>query len=196
MGNEWDDETKPIRTNAGAEILPTMDELFEQAVDMEVVTRTQADALRPSGAYVTIPNLTVQAARQEKTGRLTFRFFGPAEMTVTDKSGPKLKLLPGTVVRGQFGFTTSPERANKVKAGVVTEEPDNASKLWAMGVRAFERAYQGKPRTFGDVVRYIQEFPVVLRVIQVGVPTESNPEPDGEPGNIVMGISPVREFGE
>lgn len=173
-----------------------MDALFEQAVNQDEVRQVQADSLKPVGSYLTVPNLTVQAQRVQQgpnTGRLMFRFFGPAVMTVTEKNSPALKLPVGTEVRGQFGFGISPERANKIKDGVATAEPDHSSKLWAQAVAAYEVATKAKAGTIGDVVRYLQNYPAVIRVIQVGVATESRPDPDGEPGNIVMGISPVRE---
>ena len=186
---------------AGA--LVDMDALFEQSVNQDDVRQTQADALKPYGSYVTLPVLNLQAGRQDVSkssispagnkDRLTFRFFGPAQMTVTEKNTKSTKLPAGSIVKGQFGFNMSPERANKLKDGSDTGEPDGASQRWAQAVKAYETAYKAKPATFGDVVRYVQNYPVVIRVIQVGVPTDNNPEPDGEPGNIVMALSPVRE---
>mgnify|MGYP001601854947 FL=1 len=178
-----------------APALPNMDDLFEQAVNMSDVRQTQADALKPAGSYVTIPTLTVQAGPVREgvnAGRFLIRFFGPAALTVTEKNAKALDLMPGTVVKGQFGFGVSPVRANKLKDGVDTGEPDNASKLWAMAVETYKAVYK-QVGTIGDVVKLIQNYPVVIRVIQVGVATDRNPEPDGEPGNIVMAISPVRE---
>ena len=39
----------------------------------------------------------------------------------------------------------------------------------------------------------MQNYPVVIRVIQMNVPSERNPDPDGEPRNLVMAISAVRD---
>ena len=207
MSGEWDEQssTKGNVTEADGNVssLPSMDDLFEQAVNMDDVRRTQEDSLRPPGSYVTVPVLSVQASKIAEglnAGRLLFRFFGPAVLTVTEKNAKALKLAVGTEVRGQFGFTVSPERANKLtKEGVRTEEPDNPSKLWAQMVEAYKVVYQAKPGTFGDVLRYVQNSPGVIRVIQVGVQrvdkdgNPDGPEPTGEPGNIVMAFSPVRE---
>ena len=145
---------------------------------------------------MTKPVLNLQAARATEgfnAGRLVFRFFGPAVMTITEKNAKALKLAPGVEVYGQFGFGISPERRNAVKDGVDQGTPDGASQRWAQAVKAYEVAYKAKPATVGDVVRYLQNYPINIRVIQIGVPTDRNPEPDGEPGNIVMALSVVRE---
>lgn len=183
--------------------VPDMDSLFKTAVNDEDVKQTQADALKPAGSYVTVPVLTYEGKRQkvgERThlpsgleDRLVFRFFGGAQLTVTEKQAPILKLPAGTVVKASFGFTMSPERGNKIKDGVPTNEPDGDSSRWADAYRAYEVAYKTKPRSWGDIVRYVQNYPVILRVIQMGVPTANNPEPDMEPRNHVMRIFPVRE---
>ena len=203
---EWDEQSSAKGNVAEADgnvsSLPDMDALFEQAVNMDDVRRTQEDALRPPGSYITVPVLSVQASKVVEgpnAGRLLFRFFGPAVLTVTEKNAKALKLDVGAEVRGQFGFAVSPERANKIKDNVRTDEPDNASKLWAQMVEAYKHVYQAKPGTFGDVLRYVQNYPGVIRVIQVGVQrvdkdgNPDGPEPTGEPGNIVMAFSPVRE---
>lgn len=186
-----------VKTVEVGDVMPTMDALFEIAVSHDDVRQTQADSLKPVGSYITIPTLNVQAARStegQNKGRLMIRFFGPAVLTVTEKNTKQLNLPVGTQVRGQFGFGVSPERANKItKDGVNTGEPDHPSKLWAQAVTAYEHAYKQKSKTIGDVVGFVQNYATVLRVIQVGVATERNPEPDGEPGNIVMAISAVRE---
>lgn len=193
MATEWETQTV-VQADVGP--MPDMDSLFEQAVNMDDVRQTQADALKPTGSYLTVPQLSVQASRVQdgpNAGRLMFRFFGPAVLTVTERNTKALGVPAGTEIRGQFGFGISPERANKIRDGQATADPDNSSKLWAMAVRAYEQAARSKPQTFGDVVRYIQSYPTVIRVIQVGVPTERNPEPDGEPGNVIMAINPVRD---
>lgn len=176
--------------------LPDMDSLFEQSVNMDDVRQVQSDILKPAGSYVTQPDLSVQTSvvgEGPNKGRRLIRFFGAATLTVTERTSQRLKLPPGSVVPGTFGFAMSPERANKVRDSEDTGKPDLASQLWAQAVTAYQQVYRTKPTQVGDVVRYVQSIPVVLRVIQVGVPTERNPEPDGEPGNIVMALSPVRE---
>ena len=198
MADDFFGSTPAGKTPQGT--IPDMDALFEQAVNQEDVRQTQADALKPAGSYVTQPVLNLQAARAEMTrgsvspqghkDRLMFRFFGQAQMTVTEKNAKATGLPVGTIVKGQFGFGISPERADKTSG---TGGPDGASQRWAQAVKAYEFAYKTKPATMGDVVRYVQNYPVVIRVIQVGIPTDNNPEPDGEPGNVVMAISPVRE---
>ena len=206
MGDEFFESPGTGPGNASGDTspagLPDMDELFQQAVNQDDVRQTQADALKPTGSYITQPVLNLQASRVEMTrgsvsplglkDRLMFRFFGSAEMTVTEKNTKAAGLPVGSIVKGQFGFGISPERANKI-AG--TGGPDGASQRWAQAVKAYEYAYKAKPATMGDVVRYLQNYPVVIRVIQGGIPSEAYPEPDGEPGNVVMALSPVRATG-
>lgn len=195
---EWD-ETTTISSadNGGTSSLPSMDDLFERAIDYDDVRRTQSDVLKPTGSYVTVPVLSVQASRVAEgpnAGRVMYRFFGSAVLTVTEKNARALELPVGAEVRGQFGFGISPERRNKLPRNgeAPSAEPDHSSKLWAQAVEAYKVTFKARASSEGDVVRYLQEFPAVIRVIQVGVATERNPEPDGEPGNIVMAISPVR----
>ena len=196
-----------VNTGVTAGEMPDMDALFEQAVNQEEVRQVQSDALKPQGSYITEPILSLSATRAEvgensilakpsaDGKRLVFRFFGPASLTVTEKNTGSLKLPVGSIVRGQFGFGISPDRANSVKNGVDSGAPDGNSQRWAQAVKAYEQAYKSKPQTTGDVVRYLQGYPVVIRVIQIGVPSDRNPEPTGEPGNIVMALSAVRETG-
>ena len=206
MSNDEFFNSNPIQPAGGANSegpITDMDTLFGTAVNQEDVRQTQADSLKPVGSYVTLPTLNLQASRVDMTrnsvspsgakDRLMFRFFGPAQMTVTEKNAKAAGQPAGSIVKGQFGFGISPERANKLKNGADSGEPDGASQRWAQAVKAYEVAYKAKPATMGDVVRYVQNYPVVIRVIQVGVPSEAYPEPDGEPGNVVMAISPVRE---
>ena len=176
-----------------------MDQLFQAAVNEQDVRDIQEGVLKPNGSYTTIPVLNLQASRakvgefstlargRNEDGRVVFRFYGPAQMIVDEKSAPRVKLPVGTIVKGQFGFAVSPDRANKLKDGVDSGEPDGASQRWAQAVKAYEVAYKAKPASNGDVVRYLENYPVIIRVIQVGVATERNPEPDGEPSKCVTG---------
>lgn len=173
-----------------------MDALFQKAIDQDEVRQAREDLLKPVGSYVTVPVLNKQVNRVEEgpnQGRLMIRYFGPAVLTVTDKNAARVRMPSGSQVKAQFGFAISPERANKLKDGVDTGEPDHPYKLWLQAVSAYEQAYKRKPSTIGEVAGYLENYAIVIRVIQVGVATERNPEPDGEPGNIVMGISAVRE---
>ena len=78
-------------------------------------------------------------------------------------------------------------------------QPDNKSMLWAQLFRAFQVAAGRKPENGAEMLDYLSDQPVKLRVIQVGVQRvdkEGNPvgpAPDGEPKNFVMGIGVVRE---
>jgi hypothetical protein len=166
----------------------SMDDLFEKAVDMDDVRRTEADSLRPVGTYVTGPKMSLSATRADDDakhpGRLNFRFFGPSTMVVDEAASKRLNLAVGTEVKGAFGFNISPERHNNDKG-----EPDLTSKLWSQAVRAYEVASKSKPGNYGDVAHFLRDYPVKLRVIQMGTREGDT----GEPGNLVVAISAVRE---
>ena len=195
MSNEWD-ETTTLNNGAGEEPVEgilNMDALFEGAVNMNEVRQTQSDVLKPAGSYVTVPALSVQKKIPEdgpNPGRPMIRFYGPATMTVVERTAKRTGLPVGTVVKGAFGFGMSPVRANKVKDGVRGAEPDLATTIWAESVTAFKAAYHREPALVSEVVEYVANYPVNIRVIKLE-PTDERP--DIEPGNLVMGLSAVRE---
>lgn len=205
MSNEWDTSTTDTSNTTGT--IPDMDALFEQSVNDADVRQTQMDTILPAGSYVT-STLTKQVTRVTETdrfvlekpaaeGRLMIRFFGVAEMTVSEKNATPTQPA-GTVIRGAIPFSISPDRAFSLKDGVSTGKPDNTTKLYAQAVAAYRQAYKipaSQTISLGDVVRYLENYPVMLRVQQFGVPTKNNPEPSGTPGNWVAAISAVRETG-
>ena len=195
MSNDWDNSDtipSPLAGTAGA-FGADMDALFESAVNMDDVRRTQSDALKPAGLYTTVPTLAVQKKILDdgpNAGRPMIRFYGPAALTVVERNAKRTGLPVGTVVKGVFGFGMSPTRAGKIKDGVRLTEHDLATTLWAESVAAFKIAYHREPKVVSEVVEYISGYPVNIRVIKLE-PTDERP--DVEPGNIVMGISAVRE---
>lgn len=154
-----------------------LDEMFESSIDRDDLSKTEQEMLSPAGTYTTKPALLMRLFEVEKgdnKGRRMIRYFGAAH---SDKANAE----------GRFGFAISPIRVNKVDGS-----PDLPTKLWAMAVRAHDTAYGQKAESVKQVAEFIRDYPVNLRVIQMGVPTESNPEPQGEPGNLVVAISAVR----
>lgn len=165
-----------------------LDSLYDQAVDIDGVERAEADALLPGGSYQTVPVLTV-APYETKTGpnagRMGFRFYGEV---ASRKPLSRSDGQPPQMVSGRLGFRMSNERRNKNDG-----TPDSQYRLWMNAVRAFKIAAGYDPSTNREVVDYVKNYPVGLRVGQVGVPTEQNPNPEGEPGNAVFSIFPLRD---
>ena len=65
--------------------------------------------------------------------------------------------------------------------------------MWMQAVTAYKVAYGQEPGSKGDVLAYLRDYPIRLRVGQYNVPKEGGPEPTGEPGNTIYAISAVRE---
>ena len=193
MSNDWDNETITTKDVAIPNLGADMDTLFELAVNMDEVRQTQSDALKPAGSYTTIPALSVQKKILDdgpNAGRPVIRFYGPAALTVVERNAKRTGLPVGTVVKGVFGFGISPTRAGKIKDGVRTNEPDLATTLWADAATAFKVAYHREPKVISELVEYVANYPVNIRVIKLE-PTDERP--DVEPGNLVMGLSAVRD---
>lgn len=170
-----------------------IEDYLNAADDAVQAGQTEKDLLAPAGTYTTMPGQSFTWTPKVKEdepnkGRFSVRYFGPARMvkTVVDKETGESKEV---AVEARFGFGLSHVRVNKKDS----HEPDLQHKLFIRARRAYIEAYGSEPETNKDVYEYVRDYPTKLRVIQVGVPTERNPNPDGEPGNIVLDISPVRE---
>lgn len=163
----------------------TMDMLLNQQVSFEQVKQAEKDLLLPAGTYTSVPPFEVKFVRGNQDGRPYARFWGNIFAAINRPDG--------TIedVQGKIGFSFSWQRKNRIdrETGIDSGKPDNAYKLYVQAVNAFKRAYSEDPSTDGDVVKYVRDYPVRLRLIQVGVPTERNPNPDGEPGTMVVAIS-------
>ena len=170
----------------------TMDDLFEQQIDHEDVRRTEADALRPVGTYTTGKLMMVREVEGEldyngnpnpRKGRTVFRYFGPASLVVTEKTAPTLNVVVGTEIKGFFTLRVSPERYNWDDGS-----PDTQSKLWVQAVKAYSVAYGERATSVGQVVEFLREGPVRIRVIQKNIKEDSK----GEPRNDVVAVSAVK----
>lgn len=147
----------------------TLEDLFNEGINEEQVNQGAKDMALPNGTYTTVTPF------QPKLG--------------TDKVHPDRKIVSfwGGIeladVKGKIGFRISNTRFNKLDAdtGADTGKPDMAYKLYVMAVKAFKVAYGAEPASFGDVITYIRDYPVKLRLVQAS---------DG--GNIVVSISPIK----
>ena len=156
---------------SGAEAIEvTMDDLYAAEVDNDAQTKERMELLLPVGTYVTTPPFEFKLDT-DKSGRKQARFFG--------------KIVMGEV-KGNLGMRLSWERRNKkiLQDGVEvdTGKPDNSYKLYLQASKAFAAAYGREPKNAADVVTYLRDYPVRLRVIQL---------PDGD-SNMVVSITPVR----
>lgn len=159
---------------------PSMEELFEAQVKMDEVKQAEKDLLLPVATYTTVPALQVKKGVSDN-GRPYVRFFGPIQ-TVIEATGEEIK--------ANIGFTFSHVRKNRLdKDGEDTGKPDNMTKLYTNAVSAYKKAYSENPSTVNDVINYIRDYPVRVRVIQIGVPTKNSPDPTGEAGNMVVALS-------
>jgi len=181
-----------------------MDEMWEQGIDQDELRKGQADLLLPVGTYHTIPALTLQF--NDEVGKFdgrpvgsVARYFGQVERRATDKDvqaaakdGREIK--EGDVIaRGAIGFNVSPIRINsKDRDGRDTGRPDRTYRLWMNSVAAYKIAYGAEPNVKSDVLNFIRDYEVRIRVGQYNVPTERNPEPEGDPGNNVLAVSAVK----
>ena len=193
--NEFFDDNAQTPGVAGGSVdaLPNMDALFDQQVSDEDMRRIDADSLRPVGTYVT-EKLTMVFETEgpldyagnpnPRKGRSVFRFFGPATMVVGEREAAALKATVGTKITGYFTVRISPDRYNWDDGS-----PDTQTKLWGMAVKAYKLAAGKATCSVREVVEYVRDYPVRLRVIQKNVKEDST----GQPRNDVVAISAVRE---
>ena len=166
---------------------PGLDGLYDEGVDLDAAEKAEADQLLPAGTYQTVPVLSLfpyEVQKGPNTGRRGFRYFGEV---VSRKPISRNGGAP-EIAEGRIGFRISPERRDKDDG-----TPDLQTRLWANAIRAYTQAVGSKPATNRDVAEFLKNYPVGMRLGQIGVATESNPEPDGEPGNLVFSIFPIRE---
>ncbi len=158
------DETENV------EVEVTMDDLYAAEIDTEAQTKERVELLLPSGTYTTTPPFSFKLDT-DKSGRKQARFFG--------------EIIMGEI-KGKQGMRVSWERRNKkvLEGGVEvdTGKPDNSYKLYLQASKAFATAYGREPANAADVITYLRDYPVRLRVIAL---------PDGD-SNMVVAISPVR----
>lgn len=155
----------------------TMDSLFGMAVDNAKADEATAKMLDKAGTYRT--EKTTVTPRKNDGGRLVISVFG---VGTNPKTGEKAKI----------SVSLSPEYVEKTnKAGQL--EPDYMTKRYVEARNAYKAVFGESPANVGQVAEYLRDYPVAFRIVQVGVPTEANPEPQGEPGTLVVNISAVKQ---
>ena len=167
----------------------SLEDRLNQHDNPDEVAKHEREMLAPAGTYTTIPPLSFTPSIPEdgpNKGRFMLRFFGAAFI---ERAGTGSDGQPVVVKKeGRFGFGLSPDAKHKEDGQL-----DLSSKLYVNAKSAYRVAYGQESEGPRDVAEYLTKYPVRIRVIQVGIPTERNPEPTGEPGNMVVAISPVRD---
>ena len=171
-----------------------MDELHEQ--NLEHAHETQAvlaGDLPPTGTYTSNPDefgpLSITPVQNNEDPRQLFFMTGRGRA-----------VIKGAEVTTRLQFRVSPEYRKKQLRdgdGELTGEAsetqyDIASRLWAQAESAFKVTFGETPKKVGQVLDYLSGYPVKYRLIQVGIPTKSRPEPNGEPGTLIIAISPTK----
>lgn len=176
-----------------------LDEAFNEQVDTAAVAKREEEALLPEATYATVPALRCTAQRVKHSafgdpaaggkGRRIVRYFGEVKAQVK-KQTPEGEVV--TEVKGFLGFDISPD------AAVVSEtnqqgqpnrnagKPDGLTKRWDMAVRAYQTASGAKPQTEAEVITFIRDYSVNIRLGRFA------PEDGSEPKNIVYAITAPR----
>lgn len=145
----------------------TIEDLFQEGIETEKVKEAEKAMLLPVGTYTTVPPFTLNKIGKDKNDRPFARFFGTIQFgDVTGKIGVGLSWV---------------HKFAKDADGNVTDKPDRSYKNYVMAHKAFRAAYGRDPENVGEILKYISDYPVRLRVIQTS---------DGE--NMVVSISAVR----
>lgn len=188
---------EPQQTSDPAEL--SMDDFFSMEVDQAGVEETLRKGLLPNGTYRTDPDEfgdmnAYPRLMEEKDDQGTV--IGTRRVIrLTGRGKAKVKIKKELVqIDGRLEVELSPDYRDKrdFETGEILDVPDSRSKLWAQAVRAFETHYQEKAKNAGQVVAYLTKVPVRFRMGQIGVATEKNPNPTGEPRNFCFSITADR----
>ena len=174
-----------------------LDEMWEGGIDKDELAQAQADLLLAKGSYVTVGPRTLSFNEEEDkySGRpagSVARLFGEVVFRAREKEvqAGLATEVGQEIARGRVGFSVSPKRVNaKDREGKDTGRPDRAFKLWMQANTAYKQAFGQDPASKVEVLNFLRDYPEVgVYVTQYNVPTEKNPEPEGDPGNSVSSI--------
>jgi len=175
-----------------------MDEMWSGEVDQDELTKGQADLLMPKGSYQAVGprTLTFNEDTDKFSGRppgSIARIFGEFCWKAREKdvAAGLAKEVGQEIARGRVGFSVSPKRVNSKERGTDkdTGKPDRAFRLWMQANTAYKQAYQQVPSSGAEVLAFLRDYPDLgVFITQYNVPTERDPEPEGEPGNSVSSI--------
>ena len=141
-------------------------DIFDTPLDNEQAKAEEKKLLLPAGWYTTeLPTTFTPKTNDE--GRRFGRFFA----TVVNNKQQD--------VRGKIGFGLSPDV--RYKDG--EDKADFSYRMFLAARKAFIAATGAEPQSASEVMRYLTEYPVQLRVIQT---------PDNE--NMVVAVQAVKEL--
>ena len=170
MGDEVLEQENPLASALPpdeAHAAPTEGETWDEQVDRQAVDQTRKDSQLPPGGYNTIPQLSLTRVKYDD-GRRVAKFFGSVIGVDTKNEGQE----------GRVRFAVSPDRRDKLEE---PGKPDIKSRLYAQAVTTFERVTGSPAATIEDVLRFLQDNPVRVRLMQ------------GDEDNVVLNIGPVKE---
>ena len=180
------DSTGEYDPNADAE--DRINEVLHRKVDKVAVSKTLSAFLLPRGMYRSTPRLTLNKYQNRQgptTGRIVFSLSGEfVSLTPLVREAGETP----AIVTGRLVVKVSPEEY-KNDDGM----PDSQSKLWAHAVRTYESATGGKDPDVQEVLSYLENYPFLVYTGVLGVATEQNPEPRGEPRNAVFSLTMAKE---
>lgn len=136
----------------------SIDDLFAQSVDADKQTAAEKELLLKAGTWTTVPPFAPKVTK-DKTGRTIINFFG--RVRLLDKDGNETD-------KGSIGFRMSPDRRNAkdFETQEETDKMDRPSKNYVMAVKAFKVAYERDPENVGEVVTYLRDYEIRLRIMQ------------------------------
>ena len=146
--------------------------------DRETVKKIAADSLMAGGSYRKVGTAVVTKGDYE----------GRAQANVL----VRLAVLadPEEKVVGTQFIRVSPVRMNRLdQEKHDTGKPDRQSQLYQQAYQAFKAVAGRDPESPLEVLDFLENQPYRVRVIQVGTQEGAT----GEPGNMVVGISAIRE---
>lgn len=157
---------------------------------LEEARKIAAAGLSPAGTYYSDPDNTPL-----RVTPILFQDDDGNKRAILNVTGRVTGKVKGEEVSTFIRCRLSPDLRykNDFETGEPTEKPDMASRLWSNVKLAYAKTFEGEDASRQQVVEFLETVPLGFRVIQVGVPTKSNPNPDGEPSNIVVGIFAKRE---
>jgi len=157
-----------LPTPEDAHEAPLEGEAWNDEVDHKAVKQTTSDSMLPAGGYNTLPEMSLTRKKYDD-GRRVANFFGTIVGCENRTEGRD----------GKIRFAISPDRRDK--EGVEEAKPDIKSRLYAQAVTTYEKVLGSKPATIEDVLTFIRDNPVRLRLMQ------------GDDDNVVLNIGAMRD---
>ena len=189
----------------GADDAPfTLEDLANIDVSMSDATTILAAGLSPQGWYQTDPTrfgeMSVRPRELEEkdaydvvTGkRRVIAFSGRAAAVIRDRKTGK-----SAEVEARIEFEIAAGAANQrnkrnFETGEEMAGPDLRSKLFAQAMSTFKQTYKEGPASLAALCEFLKVGVYRINMLAMGVPTERNPTPDGDPRNLVFVIAPVK----